>query len=201
MLNLKELIGKKFNRLTLLEDRGTKVKKGGRAFLVRCECGTEKIVSYQLIKDGSVKSCGCLRSENSRAMLKGQTWSRLPEREGGLSRVIISYKANARKRNIEWYLSREEVRTLTSQNCYYCNSKPNLVSRTSKTNMTIEGLKRSEYLWNGLDRINNSLGYTMENTRPCCQICNWMKSDMAELDFLNHLNNVTNHLRNKNVWY
>lgn len=41
--------------------------------------------------------------------------------------------------------------------CYYCK------------------MKDKKYL-NGIDRLNNSIGYMRNNTVPCCDICNNLKN-------------------------
>ena len=43
---------------------GTKDRHG----LVRCECGTERVVSLQGLKKGQATSCGCQRSERARRL-------------------------------------------------------------------------------------------------------------------------------------
>ena len=50
-------VGDKFNRLTLIE------KYKGNKYLFKCECGNEKMINYNNVRIGAVKSCGCLRSE------------------------------------------------------------------------------------------------------------------------------------------
>lgn len=52
------LAGQKFGRLTAIEPNYI----GGRsAWLVRCDCGTEKSVNVQSLRGGRVRSCGCLK--------------------------------------------------------------------------------------------------------------------------------------------
>lgn len=56
-----DLTGKKFGRLIVLkraENKGTKT-----AWLCKCDCGNEKIVSGDKLKTGNTKSCGCLNKE------------------------------------------------------------------------------------------------------------------------------------------
>ena len=45
----------------------------------------------------------------------------------------------------------------------------------------------------GIDRIDNSIGYLEENCAPCCKYCNYMKKDMSEQDFLDHVVRITKH--------
>ena len=55
-----DLTGKRFGRLTVLEEAGT---TNGRRWLCRCDCGEEKIVYGNSLKRGTTKSYGCLGLE------------------------------------------------------------------------------------------------------------------------------------------
>lgn len=46
---------------------------------------------------------------------------------------------------------------------------------------------------NGIDRLNNEIGYIVENCVPCCYSCNIMKNVFAETDFLKHIKKIYNH--------
>lgn len=56
MSKIKEAIGKKINRLLILEKIGNKYK-------VKCDCGNEKIVRAYDVLRGFIKSCGCYNKE------------------------------------------------------------------------------------------------------------------------------------------
>lgn len=63
--NLEDLTGQTFNRLTVLEKDQTKV--GKKAYWIcKCECGNITSVYAYDLKNGKVKSCGCLRNERVR---------------------------------------------------------------------------------------------------------------------------------------
>ena len=40
------------------------------------------------------------------------------------------------------------------------------------------------YLHNGIDRIDNNIGYESKNVVSCCKICNYAKSNMNYKDFI-----------------
>lgn len=66
-----DMIGKRFGRLEVIkeeckDDRGTH-------FLCRCDCGMEKVVLGQNLRNGSTKSCGCLRRDTD-------SWERIRHR-------------------------------------------------------------------------------------------------------------------------
>lgn len=61
---------------------------------------------------------------------------------------------------------------LSLSNCYYCD--PSTVTRVnSKT-----------FVRNGIDRKDNSIGYTVENCVPCCFRCNKMKKVLHHDEFI-----------------
>jgi hypothetical protein len=77
------------------------------------------------------------------------------------------YKHRATKMEKAFELSREEFDDLQKKlPCYICN-------RMNTKNHC-----------NGVDRIDNNEGYTLENSRTCCGDCNLMKKILSHEDFL-----------------
>ena len=66
----KDLVGQKFNKLTVLERVGTKIVSGNKNALWRCkcECGNEVEVISSYLKGGNTKSCGCIVKERMSKM-------------------------------------------------------------------------------------------------------------------------------------
>lgn len=99
--------------------------------------------------------------------------------------MYSAYVFSAKKRNIEWSLTSSEFKKLYSSDCYYCGCK---------------SLKGS---YNGIDRINNDIGYLNENCVPCCEHCNFYKRNFTVDKFLNHIliiwNNHRSHIENQ-LW-
>ncbi len=58
-----EMIGKKFGRLTVLDDTGER-KSGCIVYKCLCECGNVKNINGKLLRSGETKSCGCLNYDN-----------------------------------------------------------------------------------------------------------------------------------------
>jgi hypothetical protein len=57
-----DLRGKTFNRLTAIKEAG-KTKHGQVIWLCKCSCGNTREALAGQLKNGAVKSCGCLRKE------------------------------------------------------------------------------------------------------------------------------------------
>lgn len=56
---MKDLIGKKFGSLTVIERCGSKNNRA--MWLCKCECGNQTIVDTHSLTSGNTKSCGCKR--------------------------------------------------------------------------------------------------------------------------------------------
>jgi 5-methylcytosine-specific restriction endonuclease McrA len=171
-----DLIGTKFGKLTVLtrvEDK--KYPAGGSAamWLCICECGNKKNIIGADLRKKATLSCGCIKNNSNFSF--NMLWH--------------DYRFNAKTRNRTFDLSKETFRTLTSENCFYCGDKP-FRERRAKAH----GKIAPPYAYNGIDRIDSSKGYTLENCRPCCYSCNIAKSDMTEENFLNHIKKIYKHL-------
>jgi hypothetical protein len=59
--------------------------------------------------------------------------------------------------------------------------------------------KSPNYIYNGIDRIDSSIGYILSNCRPCCRTCNVAKSDLSETEFWNWLTRIITF--NKNAFH
>ena len=47
-----------------------------------------------------------------------------------------------------------------------------------------------EFYYNGIDRKDNFLGYTLSNVVTCCKKCNFLKRDMSYIDFINYIKQI-----------
>lgn len=57
--------GQKYGNLQVLREVDNARGDGRRYVLVKCECGSTKVVRYDSVKSGRVKSCGCLVSKSA----------------------------------------------------------------------------------------------------------------------------------------
>jgi hypothetical protein len=81
------------------------------------------------------------------------------------------YKKSARSRNINFDLTFDEFIYFWENPCFYCGSPINNI---------------------GLDRVNNNIGYTINNIVPCCIMCNKIKLDLSCVNFINYIEQVKN---------
>lgn len=72
-------------------------------------------------------------------------------------------------------------------NCNYCDSEPLSVATNGKRPET---KAHNKYIYNGLDRKDNSTGYTLENVVPCCKMCNNSKKNLSQIDWETWLDKI-----------
>lgn len=177
-LNLK---GLRFGRLIVLrEGPGVNYEtKNYRetTWICICDCGKETNVRTKCLRKLATSSCGCQQNNAIRFL----------NDEASLRELFRDYKSGAKQRDLEFDLNIDDFRSITSTNCQYCGIKPSKYARARK------GTKLP-YIYNGIDRYDNKLGYTKDNCVPCCATCNHMKCEMTVIDFTKHINRVANHL-------
>lgn len=66
-----DLTGKRFGRLTVVSKTGRR-ENATVIWQCRCDCGKTVFAKASLLKDGHVKSCGCLRADNAKQVSQGR---------------------------------------------------------------------------------------------------------------------------------
>ncbi len=92
-----------------------------------------------------------------------QEYGKRPEK------IFKVYQWAAKRRGISFNLTYEQFLTFWQKPCFYSQ----------------HGIETI-----GLDRINNDVGYEMNNVVPCCAICNRMKADMSQEQFRAHVRSI-----------
>lgn len=158
-----DLIGKRFNRLTVLDL--AYIDKHKKAYWkCVCDCGNFVIARGAGLKCNDNQSCGCYNRE---------LLSREPTGVPAFNKIFYAYKKNANRKGLTFDLTEDYFKKLINKNCYYCGNEPNNISRSRK----------NIYIYNGIDRIDNNKGYTIENSIPCCLWCNYAKRERSVEDF------------------
>ena len=99
----------------------------------------------------------------------------MPNHQSHVNIIYGHYKRSAKERNLDFSLTKEQVRELIEQDCYYCGQKP--VARFTAVGCA------GDYESNGIDRVDNSKGYVLDNCVPCCKMCNFAKRDSTVEEF------------------
>ena len=171
MKNLKPMEGKIFGRLTVINY--VMADKGGKAiWRCICQCGNETRVTGYNLRAGLTRSCGCLRGEKFK-LAYGKAAKNLVQR---------AYWRHAKERGLDWKLTPTEFDEIIKKPCQYCGEGVTNLSMTKST--------YGEFTYNGIDRVDNSVGYVSSNIVACCRRCNLMKSNLTKDEFLNHIRRI-----------
>lgn len=183
-----DLTGHVYGRLTVV--RRTDRKIGNMwVWECLCSCGTTKESPIGDLRSGHTKSCGCL----SRELLKlGHRI--LPEGECGMRAIYGRYRQSAQKKGRDFALTLEAFKSFALADCHYCGAAPRPVAQDTAY--------RTSY--NGVDRVDSSMGYSIDNCVTCCSTCNIAKSDMSVVEFYDWMSRAHDHSIVKNrrteVW-
>lgn len=102
--------------------------------------------------------------------------------------LFRSSKANAVKRGHEFYLTFDQYMSLIRQNCYYCGNAPR--PATSEVLSKRGNPKQPTFYYNGIDRLDSTKDYTLDNCVPCCPMCNYMKNTYSVDAFYNQIRKI-----------
>ena len=155
------------------------------SYKIKCHCNKiftirRDTLRNNINKDKKIQCRGCISKDNSllnREDIKNNQVTTLFER----------YSKNAKNRGYSFNLSIEIFKNLIEKPCYYCGAVD-----SDYSHKTIKYLKI-----NGIDRVNNDVGYELDNCVSCCKICNIMKQTLSEEIFLNHIDKIFK-FQNKN---
>lgn len=178
---LKRYIGRQFGVITVLDidhetyDKEKQVKR--TYFKVHCNrCGKDSVLRADALiisgRNGKQerKSCKLCYADLQREIADKKYASTRHFR-----RRLGSIKGNAKCRGFDFNLTEEQTEELINKPCFYC------------------GQEHSD----GIDRLDSSKPYTIDNCVPCCFVCNRMKNKYPLNLFLEKVEKIYNLHYNK----
>lgn len=151
-----------------------------------CSCGTQGVCvdkrNLSKIKGGT-QSCGCYQKEQTSEANK-DTVGLSPSRA-----LVTAYRRKAETRGLSFELTKEQCHQLFISNCNYCGRPPHRDRYKNHYANT--------FLYNGIDRVDNKVGYLLENVVTCCYDCNRAKGTLTYKEFIDHCTRVCLHEKEK----
>lgn len=175
-----DISGQRFGKLVAIRVARRETRSNGGTSILwecRCDCGNTHVVSRTSLY--TARSCGCSHVEQAKRLGREK---RKSVGHSARNKLMKKYEAQAEYRNLEWKLSTEQFNEITKQNCYYCGKEPSQIVNLRGCN--------GVYVYNGIDRLDNSKGYSIENCVPCCGVCNKAKMVMSENEFSEWISRV-----------
>lgn len=167
-----------FGRLTVIKKDEEKTKLTGRQYyLCQCSCGSppKSIWKASLLdKKKPTLSCGCIQKEKA---------GFCSDREDAVKKVLY---LKTKERHIkelgdteETFISFESFCKKIDCPCFYCGAEKSSFKKDRATDYVL--------YYNGLNRIDSSIGYRDDNTVAACKMCNIGKAEMTIEEFKQYL--------------
>lgn len=197
-----DCLGKRFSRL-LVTAKG-KSKGKSLYWICKCDCGKEVEVKACSLRAGLTKSCGCYgRDLTSQRQRHEVPWM------SSRTALIQNYKTGATRNGLVFELDDAHCHTLFQGTCYYCGALPSMsynkyASKDGRRNKVGNKknrvwvprfpLEECSYIYNGIDRVDNSKGYTYEEGQcvSCCNTCNRAKWILPACEWKSWIAGITN---------
>lgn len=163
-------------------------KKEMDDYYERKECGTRCVTCAkelqgftQGLRSETIQQCQeCYaKARNIEGQRQREVRNYREDRKINMQSHYNMYIRSACARNLDFNLSLEVFDEIVYKPCHYCGHY-------------------NEKEVNGLDRINSTNGYLLENIVPCCGACNIMKNDLTLETFLEHIEKIHSHMIKKN---
>lgn len=141
-------------------------------YLCMCKCGN--LVSKRLdkLKSAKINLCEeCKAINESRSVISA------------INRIYNEYRKSAARRNLAFDIKIEDFILMINSFCHYCGSPPSNKIQT----------KSGYFYYCGIDRLNNLIGYVIDNCRASCKQCNFSKYTLTKEDFVNWARQVVKH--------
>ena len=166
-------VGDVFGTYTVVEILPNKAMPSGgsrRMCRCKCSCGVIKDVQVDNLINGNSKSCGAGNC-STRRQTQRDKYGYKEAGEQARNYIFLNYQSIARQKKRSWELSFEDFCEITAKDCYYCGAPP--------SNSTKDKHGDGRFVYNGIDRVDASKGYELDNILPACIICNRAKTDIA----------------------
>lgn len=184
MAEKKDWTGQKYNRLTFVKRSEEHIPTKWECL---CDCGNTTFVSPNKVFKGTTRSCGCLKKEVFSKQAQASNIVRGGDPDISAAKVVW------RNGYTDSGLDFDTFYALSQQTCHYCGRAPH----RTKQYVPYENSTRpiGYFTFNGLDRIDSSIGHIKDNVVPCCMDCNRAKSDMTYDEFCVHIKRMYEHLQ------
>jgi len=87
-----------------------------------------------------------------------------------------NYRLSAETRRLDFPLTKEEFNVIVTLPCYYC------------------GIIQPKG-FNGIDRLDSTIGYSLDNCKSCCEMCNMMKGTTGQNIFIQRVEHILTYLK------
>lgn len=175
-----DLVGQKFNKLTVLEYYGHHKNQQIVCWLCQCECGQKCVVRTTGLTHDHNKSCGKCKRDRPDKGSKNTRWTGYENISGKFWHQILR---GAKYRNHEINITIEDAWNLFNDQDQRC--------ALTGIKLVMNPVKNSIQNTASLDRIDNNKGYIKGNVQWVHKDINFMKQDLSQEEFINYCKMVS----------
>lgn len=149
-------------------------------------CDTKVIMNGVTLRKRN--SCGCQQRNVETWKSSGpksKPWQ-LSNGQAARNNVKYGYIRGAAKRGLTFELNDQEFDKLITGVCEYCGQT---LTNTKKG----QGKTSGDFHYTGIDRIDPTKGYVIDNCVSCCWLCNDMKNNLKTDVFIEHVRKICNY--------
>jgi hypothetical protein len=159
-----EICEHNIQRRTCRQCKGSEIcEHNNRRYFCK-ECGGKGICEHNVVRSTCRKCKGGSICEHVRK----RSVCSICKPAGAFRRYMRSTQGTGRV----FELTLDEFKTLVAQPCVYCNDSTDP---------------------RGIDRWDNKIGYTFQNSRPCCGFCNKLKGTLGGAAFVERCQRIAHH--------
>lgn len=117
-----------------------------------------------------------IRRIASHMLMSNELYTRANDFKDYCSASFKNYRNRANKKRLGFSITEQQFNSITSNECYMCGKESTTTHH------------------NGIDRINNRIGYHVYNCLPCCANCNYLKRDFELCDIMGKIGKTLHNL-------
>jgi len=138
-------------------------------------CKEQPLTEFIFVDERLTKTCQTCRLQNKVQNAKRDKDHRNELARKNINRAFYSYQKEAKRREIPFYLTKEEFVDIAERPCAYC------------------GVMNDEKNFNGVDRVDSKQRYTADNCVSACTLCNYLKHVMPVDLFFMRIEHILTH--------
>lgn len=169
-----DLTNKKFEKLTVVSMSENRGNRNQIKWNCICDCGNRHVVTGESLRHGKSKSCGCLKSGRPVTFKENRVkalWTRL---------YSSTIKKRAKKNGYKTDITLNDFIAISKKPCFYCGD---IGVQMAKDNANGTLITDTIINFNGIDRVDSTKGYYLNNVVSCCKHCNTAKNALTQEDF------------------
>jgi hypothetical protein len=146
-------------------------------------CCKEYDISEFIGNKSETKTCSSCRNQNKEQDKRRDKAKRNLLAKININQSFCSYIKEAKRRSIEFQLSKEIFCDIVKKTCHYC------------------GEINNEKQFNGVDRIDSNKDYILENCVSCCSLCNYLKNKFSIDIFIKRVQHIVSYIKENKCIY